>query len=84
VDLYAHAGHEHYTTDGMDHDAVWPVLRAEFANAVRTGSAVTADVARALEVQRLVEAARLSYAEHRQVALAEFDGNTQTGPRPRA
>lgn len=60
VDVYAGAGHLHYTTSGMDHAEVWPDVRAEFAHRVRQGTPVTVDVRRALHVQRLVEAAALS------------------------
>jgi predicted dehydrogenase len=57
VDLYSNAGYEHYTTEGMDHDQVWPAIRHEFAKAVRHGSPVTVDIYRALRIQHLVDAA---------------------------
>ncbi|MCU1597712.1 MAG: putative oxidoreductase [Glaciihabitans sp.] len=63
VDLYSNAGYEHYTTEGMDHDQVWPGIRHEFAQAVRHGSPVTVDVYRALKIQYLVDAAVQSLRE---------------------
>jgi predicted dehydrogenase len=63
VDLYSNAGHEHYTTEGMDHDLVWPEIRHEFAQAVRDGSPVTVDIYRALRIQYLVDAAVQSLRE---------------------
>jgi predicted dehydrogenase len=62
VEVYSHAGTAAYSTLGMDHAEVWPVVRAEFAAAVRTGSPVTVDVRRAFRVQQLVEAAAQSLA----------------------
>ncbi|MET4589705.1 Gfo/Idh/MocA family oxidoreductase [Arthrobacter sp. 754] len=70
LSLYSAAGSLDYTTEGMDHAECWPVLRREFADAVRLGSAVTVDVERALYVQALVEAAALSSREQRRVNLA--------------
>jgi predicted dehydrogenase len=63
VDLYGPAGHAHYTTRGMDHDEIWPRVRAEFASAVLHGTPVTTDVHRALHLQRIVEAADSSLAQ---------------------
>jgi predicted dehydrogenase len=75
VEVYSHAGTASYTTRGMDHDEIWPVLRAEFASAVRTGSPVTVDVARALDVQRLVEAARLSLQTGASIDVGQDDSS---------
>jgi predicted dehydrogenase len=72
VNIYSHAGDLHYTTSGMDHDEVWPTLRAEFASAVRAGTRVTVDAQRALTAQRLVEASRLSLARNRPVEVADL------------
>lgn len=74
VDIYSHAGDLHYTTSGMDHEEVWPTLRTEFASAVRAGTPVTVDAARALNAQRLVEAARLSFERRCPVTLTELSG----------
>jgi predicted dehydrogenase len=72
VDLYANEGHLHYTTLGMDHEAIWPEIRAEFASAVRQGTPVTVDVTRAVAVQRAVEAAARSFTARRPVDLADL------------
>ena len=39
----------------VDHDDCWPVIRAEFAVAVRTGVPHALDVRRGLELQRLLD-----------------------------
>ncbi|MFB2597887.1 Gfo/Idh/MocA family protein [Herbiconiux sp. P17] len=62
VEVYSNAGTATYSTAGMDHGEVWPILRAEFAAAVREGAPVTVDVRRAFRVQELVEAAARSLA----------------------
>lgn len=72
VEVYSREGVLAYSTAGMDNDLTWASLRAEFAGAVRHGRAVTVDAERALVVQRLVEAARLSHLEKRTVAVAEL------------
>lgn len=46
-----------YDTAGIDHEECWPVLRAEFAEAVRTGRSGELDAARGLRLQELIEAA---------------------------
>lgn len=71
LSIYSAAGSLDYTTEGMDHAECWPVLRREFADAVRLGTPVTVDVNRALYVQALVEAAALSGRDQRRVAVAE-------------
>ena len=55
----------------MDQAEAWPVLRAEFASAVRAGTPVTADIARGLHIQRILEALDLSATEGRTIELAE-------------
>lgn len=72
ISVYSTAGSLDFTTDGMDHSECWPVLRQEFADAVRLGTAVTVDVERALNVQALVEAAALSALEQRRVLVTEI------------
>ncbi|MET1085548.1 MAG: Gfo/Idh/MocA family oxidoreductase [Arthrobacter sp.] len=72
LSVYSAAGSLDYTTAGMDHSECWPVLRREFADAVRLGTPVTADAERALQVQALVEAAALSAHEQRLVRVAEI------------
>ncbi|PTT64292.1 Gfo/Idh/MocA family protein [Arthrobacter sp. HMWF013] len=70
LSLYSSAGSLDYSTEGMDHSECWPVLRREFADAVRLGTAVTVDVERALYLQALVEAAARSLREQRPVGVA--------------
>lgn len=72
LSLYSSAGSLDYSTEGMDHSECWPVLRREFADAVRLGTAATVDVERALYLQALVEAAALSFREQRRVTVAEL------------
>ncbi|MFD6418941.1 Gfo/Idh/MocA family protein [Streptomyces sp. NPDC060194] len=52
-----------YDTAVIDHDEIWPVLRAEFAAAVRAGRSGELDAARGLRLQELLEAAARSAAE---------------------
>lgn len=72
LSVYSAVASLDYTTAGMDHSECWPVLRREFADAVRLGTPVTADVQRALQVQALVEAAARSAREQRLVRVAEI------------
>ncbi|MDQ0989189.1 putative dehydrogenase [Streptomyces sp. V3I7] len=44
-----------YDTAELDHDLCWPVLRAEFAHAVRARPAVALDARRGLRLQELIE-----------------------------
>lgn len=71
LDLYSPAGHLSYSTAAMDQADAWPVLRAEFASAVRTGSAVAADIARGVHIQRILEALDISAREGGTVELAD-------------
>lgn len=71
MSVYSTAGSLDYTTEGMDHAQCWPALRREFADAVRLGTPVTADVERALRIQALVETAALSAREQRLVRVAD-------------
>lgn len=57
LDLYGPDGALHYNTGGMDHDECWPILRREFAQAVRSGRAHPLDVHRGLMIQQLIAAA---------------------------
>ncbi|WP_329460380.1 Gfo/Idh/MocA family protein [Streptomyces sp. NBC_01497] len=43
-----------YDTAELDHEECWPVLRREFAAAVRSGTPTTLDAARGLHLQRLI------------------------------
>ncbi|HYI32104.1 MAG TPA: Gfo/Idh/MocA family oxidoreductase [Glaciibacter sp.] len=72
IDLYSPAGQLTYSTSGMDQAEAWPILRAEFASAVRSGSPVTADIARGLHIQRILEALDLSVTQGRTVELTEI------------
>ncbi len=72
VDLYSPAGLLTYSTLGMNQAEAWPVLRAEFAAAVRTGAPVTADIARGVHIQRILEALGASATEERTVELSEI------------
>ncbi|MGW2839721.1 Gfo/Idh/MocA family protein [Streptomyces sp. NPDC001493] len=47
-----------YDTAGIDHEECWPVLRREFAGAVRTGVGTGIDAARGLRIQQLLDQAR--------------------------
>jgi predicted dehydrogenase len=60
VDLYGAQGTEHFDTVGLDHDECWPVIRREFAQAVRGGAGHPLDVRRGLMVQRLLDLAAAS------------------------
>jgi len=62
VEVYSNGGTATYSSLGMDHAEIWPIVRREFAAAVRTGAPVTVDVTRAFHVQRIVEAAARSLA----------------------
>ncbi len=46
-----------YDTADIDHEECWPVLRREFANAVRTGTGTGIDAARGLRLQELLDQA---------------------------
>ncbi|MFC5801913.1 Gfo/Idh/MocA family protein [Streptomyces formicae] len=53
-------GPEHelvYDTADIDHEECWPVLRREFAHAVRTGQPTPIDAARGLRLQELMDLA---------------------------
>jgi len=58
VDLFGPDGALHYDTDGMDHDECWPIVRREFAAAVRSGRPHELDVHRGLTIQRLIDRCR--------------------------
>lgn len=47
-----------YDTAGIDHEECWPVLRREFADAVRSGTGTGIDAARGLRIQQLLDQAR--------------------------
>ncbi|MEU6443810.1 Gfo/Idh/MocA family oxidoreductase [Streptomyces sp. NPDC047046] len=51
-----------YDTAGIDHEECWPVLRAAFATAVRTGVTTAPDAARGLRIQELLDQAARSLA----------------------
>ncbi|MEU6343575.1 Gfo/Idh/MocA family oxidoreductase [Streptomyces sp. NPDC046977] len=57
VELLGPGGELTYDTAGIDHEECWPILRAEFAEAVRTGRPGELDAARGLRLQELIEAA---------------------------
>lgn len=46
-----------YDTADIDHEECWPVLRREFATAVRTGTGTGIDAARGLRLQQLLDQA---------------------------
>ncbi|HET9382659.1 MAG TPA: Gfo/Idh/MocA family oxidoreductase [Streptomyces sp.] len=46
-----------YDTAGIDHEECWPVLRRDFATAVRTGTPTAIDARRGLYLQTLIERA---------------------------
>ncbi|MGI5347782.1 Gfo/Idh/MocA family protein [Streptomyces sp. CA-250714] len=54
VELYGPEGELVYDTADLDHEECWPVLRREFATAVRSGSAGEIDARRGLRLQELL------------------------------
>lgn len=54
VELFGPQGELTYDTAGIDHAECWPVLRREFATAVRTGKASELDARRGLRLQELL------------------------------
>ncbi|MFF3946277.1 Gfo/Idh/MocA family protein [Streptomyces sp. NPDC001902] len=57
IELLGPGGELVYDTSAIDHEEGWPVLRAEFAAAVRSGRAGELDARRGLRLQELIEAA---------------------------
>ncbi|MEV8614723.1 Gfo/Idh/MocA family oxidoreductase [Amycolatopsis sp. NPDC051373] len=54
VELYGPAGALTYDTAALDHTEAWPILRAEFAAAVRAGRSSALDVRRGVRLQELI------------------------------
>ncbi|MGQ4438768.1 gfo/Idh/MocA family oxidoreductase, partial [Streptomyces violaceoruber] len=44
-----------YDTAGLDHEECWPVLRRDFATAVRSGKPTQVDAGRGLYLQSLLD-----------------------------
>lgn len=63
VELYGPDEELVYDTAELDHEECWPVLRREFAAAVRTGVPTALDAARGLHLQELIAQAAESLAE---------------------
>ncbi|WP_456228918.1 Gfo/Idh/MocA family protein [Streptomyces sp. YJ-C3] len=59
VELFGRQGELVYDTAEIDHEECWPILRHEFATAVRSGRAGDLDARRGLRLQRLLERAAL-------------------------
>ncbi|MFI9389535.1 Gfo/Idh/MocA family protein [Streptomyces bauhiniae] len=57
VELFGPAEPLRYDTAGIDHEECWPLLRREFATAVRTGTPTELDAGRGLRLQGLLELA---------------------------
>lgn len=57
VELFGPGEELVYDTAGIDHEECWPVLRREFATAVRTGRGTGIDAAHGLHIQRLLDMA---------------------------
>ncbi|MET9876795.1 Gfo/Idh/MocA family protein [Actinacidiphila glaucinigra] len=57
IELLGPGGEVVYDTSVIDHEEGWPVLRAEFAAAVRSGRAGELDARRGLRLQELIDAA---------------------------
>ncbi|MEW1688419.1 Gfo/Idh/MocA family protein [Streptomyces sp. NPDC091265] len=55
VELFGPGEELVYDTAGIDHEECWPVLRREFATAVRTGTGTGIDAARGLRLQELLD-----------------------------
>ncbi|QRP48500.1 Gfo/Idh/MocA family protein [Amycolatopsis sp. FDAARGOS 1241] len=62
VELFGAVGALGYDTATIDHSAAWPILRAEFAAAVRTGRSPELDVWRGVRLQELIAQAEESLA----------------------
>ncbi len=58
VELFGPGGELGWDSRGIDHEECWPVLRAEFAAAVRSGIPGELDAARGLRLQELIAMAR--------------------------
>lgn len=58
VELLGPGGELTWDSGGIDHEECWPVLRADFAAAVRGGTPSPLDAARGLHLQRLITRAR--------------------------
>lgn len=57
VELFGPGEELVYDTAGIDHEECWPVLRREFATAVRTGRGTGIDAAHGLRIQTLLDQA---------------------------
>ncbi|MFF3259779.1 Gfo/Idh/MocA family protein [Streptomyces sp. NPDC002932] len=57
VELFGPGEELVYDTADLDHEECWPVLRREFATAVRTGTGTGIDAARGLRLQELLDQA---------------------------
>jgi predicted dehydrogenase len=57
IELFGPAGELVFDTSNIDHEQSWPVLRAEFAAAVRSGRSGELNAARGLRLQELIDAA---------------------------
>lgn len=55
VELFGPGEELVYDTAGIDHEECWPILRREFATAVRTGHGTGIDAAHGLHIQRLLD-----------------------------
>ncbi|MER7728810.1 Gfo/Idh/MocA family oxidoreductase [Streptomyces sp. NPDC096323] len=55
VELFGPGEELVYDTADIDHEECWPVLRREFATAVRTGTGTGIDAARGLRLQELLD-----------------------------
>ncbi|MFD9292554.1 Gfo/Idh/MocA family protein [Streptomyces sp. NPDC060030] len=53
-----------YDTAGLDHEECWPVLRREFATAVRTSTGTGIDAAHGLRIQELLDQAARGAVMH--------------------
>ncbi|MEV0010779.1 Gfo/Idh/MocA family oxidoreductase [Streptomyces sp. NPDC047973] len=62
VELFGPGEELVYDTAGIDHEECWPVLRREFATAVRTGRGTGIDAAHGLHIQKLLH--RATHAGH--------------------
>lgn len=57
VELFGSGTQAVYDTAGIDHEECWPILRRDFATAVRTGTPAELDAHRGLYLQNLIEQA---------------------------
>ncbi|WP_018157853.1 Gfo/Idh/MocA family protein [Demetria terragena] len=69
VEVYSDGGHLHFNAAEIEHQHTWNRIRDEFAATVRTGSSVTVDVDRALQMSQVIDAIERSAREGNQIEV---------------